>query len=42
MLKDVRDDNESQGHMYHVKPGETYVVEPRGGELPYQIADKDP
>ena len=27
---------------YCISPGKTYVIEPQGGELPYEIAEKSP
>jgi hypothetical protein len=28
--------------IYNISPGKSYVIEAQGGELPYEIADKNP
>lgn len=28
--------------IYSISPGKTVVIEPQGGELPYELADKNP
>jgi hypothetical protein len=28
--------------IYCISPGKTYVIEPEGGELPYELAEKSP